>query len=706
MLPTNLTSLEFDDIKSSIKSYLKTRSEFTDYDFEGSALTYLIDTLSYNTYYTAFTANMLVNESFIQSASIRSNIASIAKLLGYTPRSVTASRAEIDMHINTSPDTNGLYPTYVEIQAGPVVYAGGFSFNLLSSVIVPVTSTTGVADAKKLTLYEGTLVTYEYTVDTFQRQRFVLPNENVDTSTLQVYVLPNKSSTARDIYTKAEDPTVLNGTSRIYWLSEGTDYRYEVIFGDGIIGRKLQDGEIIIFKYIVSTGNQANDIVSYSFGGVLKDSEGNQLSSADVDIELVSSSRCGSDRETVESIKYNAPRYYAAQGRAVTATDYETLVKQVYRDTDTATAFGGEKLTPPVWGRVYIALRTTSGVKLNDATKDEIAKKMQKYTVGALETVIIDPDYLYIVIRMFLTYDPNKTSLNASDIYAKAQKAVTDFAAQSGLNNFGGSFSSAKLIRAVSLADPSVEGVSLQNILLKYVETPANTRNIHQVKFGTELLDSGPSNSSLVCDKESILQGGPFITDDRPDVYQYFTDDGKGNLVSYILDSGGKTITNDNFGTVDYSTGALAVGPVNIIGDGNNSPTPVVDGDDTTGLTTVTPGAGAGGGGGGSAAGTGAGAGSGAGGTTTYIVPNVGLSVPVIAIPSNSSTLLPSTPGTLLDIAIPDITIAIVGTTPPPTMPLNNINPGLYITAPSIVDTGAPPSIGNIPVTIIPSNCF
>jgi hypothetical protein len=627
---------------------------------------------------------MLVNESFLQSASIRSNIASIAKLLGYTPRSVTSARVVVDMHIQTVADTNGLYPTYVEIQKGPVIFAGGYSFNALSPRVIPVTSTTGEAEVKDLTFYEGTLVTYEYVVDTFQRQRFILPNENIDTSTLQVYVLPNKSSTSKDIYIEAKDPTVLDSTSRIYWLSEGTDYRYEVIFGDGVIGRKLQDGELIVFEYLVSSGGGANDIVQFSYGGVIEDSEGNTIASEDVDVDLISSSRCGSDRETVESIKYNAPRYYAAQGRAVTSTDYETLVKQVYRDTAAASAFGGEKLTPPVWGKVYIALKTTSGVKLNNATKDDIAKKLQKYTVGALETVIVDPDYLYIVIRMFLTYDPNKTSLNSADIYAKAQKAVNDFGNQSGLNNFDGAFSSAKLIRAVSLADPAVEGVSLQNILLKYIETPSNTRNIHKVNFGTEILDSGPSNTTGTCDKESVIRGGPFITDDRPDVYQYFTDDGRGNLYSYIIDSGGTIVTNPNFGSVDYGTGEINAGPVTIIGDGNQSPTPVGDDEDTTGSTTV--------------------GGGGAGGVK-YIVPSGIMTIPIIAIPSNSSSLLPSTPGTLLSIAVPEITIAITGTQPPPTMPLNNIDPGKFIIPPTVTVDGTGTST-TIPVTTLPTNCF
>lgn len=683
MQPTNLTSLNFEDIKASIKTYLRTRDEFTDYDFEGSALGYLIDILAYNTYYTSFTSNMLINEAFIQSASIRSNIASIAKMLNYLPKSITSAKACIQVEVQTTLCSDGQYPSYVTIARGPVLGSGGYQFNALTEKVA-VVDNYGKAVFDKFLVYEGTLVEYEYVVDTFQRQRFVIPNEDVDIDTLQVFVRPNTQSTNIDSYIKAEDITDLTSTSRIYHINEGPDLRYELFFGDGVIGRKLQDGEVILLRYAISNGSAANDIQNFFYAAQIEDSCGKIYGSEDVTVTILERAQLGSDRETVESIKYNAPRWFATQNRAVTTIDYETIARKVYPATAAVVAFGGENISPPTYGKVYLALRSVTGAKLNNATKDDISKAMQKYTVGALETVVIDPDYLYIVANVFATFDQNKTSLSNSEIQKKTLDAIDSFADQSGLNNFSGAFSSAKLIRAVSLADPSIEGVSVQIVLLKYIETEPNTENSHTIQFGTEILDSAPSNEDTICDKEPVLQGGPYYTSDQPNIPQYFTDDGSGNIYSYIDDGGTKIITNDNFGTVDYTTGELTIGPVNIVGDATNPPEALDPTVDTTNLTTIdgpdpstTP----------SAPG---GPAPSQVGPTTYAITTDPLTIPVVAIPANSNTILPTTPGTI--IAFPDttVTIAPLGTTPPPSVPLNNINPGQFTTPPPVTINIAP----------------
>lgn len=677
MQPTNLTSLNFEDIKASIKSYLRTRDEFTDYDFEGSALSYLIDVLAYNTYYTSFTSNMLINESFIQSASIRGNIASIAKMLNYLPKSITSAKACIQVEVQTTVCSDGQYPTYVTIDRGPVLGSGSFQFNALTEKVATVDNF-GKAVFDKFLVYEGTVVEYEYVVDTFQRQRFVIPNEDVDIDTLQVFVRPNSQSTNIDSYIKVDDITELDSTSRIYHISEGPDLRYELFFGDGVIGRKLQDGEVILLRYAISSGSAANDIQNFFYAAKIQDSCGKVYGSEDVTVTILERAQLGSDRETVESIKYNAPRWFATQNRAVTTTDYETIARKVYPATAAVVAYGGENISPPTYGKVYLAIRSVTGSKLNDATKDDIAKGMQKYTVGALETVVVDPDYLYIVSNVFATFDQNKTSLSNSEIQKKTLDAIDSFAKQSGLNNFSGSFSSAKLIRAVSLADPSIEGVSVQTTLLKYIETLPNTENSQTIQFGTEILDSAPSNEDAICDKEPVIQGGPYYTSDSPGTPQYFTDDGSGNIYSYVDDGGTKVITNDNFGTVDYTTGELTVGPVNIVGDANNPPEPIDPEVDTTDLNTLQ----------GPDSGTIPGqtpTDTGTTGTpTTYVITSDPLSIPVVVIPANSNTILPTTPGTIMAFPDSTITIAPLGTTPPPSVPLNNINPGQFTTPPAV----------------------
>jgi len=692
MQPTNLTSINFDDIKSSIKSYLRTRTEFTDYDFDGSALSYLIDILAYNTYYSAFTANMLINESFIHSATMRSNIAAIAKMLNYVPKSRTSAKVCIKLTIPKAtlcPDTT--YPLSVTLDRGPVLAAKSFVFNTLTERTVQVDSL-GVAVFDKMLLYEGTLVDFEYTVDTFRRQRFVIPNSDVDIDTLQVFVKPNAQSTSIDSYIESTNITDVDSTSRIYHINEGPDLRYEIFFGDGTIGRKLKDGEIIILRYAVSSGEAANDVLNATYVGRLVDSCGHEYDADEIDIEILGKSQEGSERESVESIKYNAPRFFAAQNRAVTTTDYETLVRKVYPNTTAAVAYGGENLKPAVYGKVFISLATVSGQKLNDTIKDEISKGMQKYTVGALEVVVKDPIYLYIIARIFVTFDQNKTSLTNAQIQNKAIEAAEQFAKQSNLNNFSGIFSTTKLIKAVSLADPSIDGVSTQTLLLKYIETNPNIVDSHQVLFGTELLDSAPSQKNVACDKEGVIQGGPLYVDSDPDKPLFFTDDGKGKIYLYYDDGGNKVVVEPNFGTVNYKTGEVNVGPVNIVGDGNNVPQLLDPDADTEGLTTI-PGPGADGGGVGDGGGGGEGAGGddtgtgggGGGGSNNFGIGSNPLSIPVVAIPANSSTILPTTPGTIMAFPTVDITVAPITATPPPTIPLNNINPGQFITPPPVV---------------------
>jgi hypothetical protein len=627
MQPNNLTALNYDDIKASIKSYLRTRDEFSDYDFEGSTLSYLIDILAYNTYYSAFTANMLINEAFIQSATTRGTIAKLAKLLNYVPKSITSARTCVDLTVQTSL-CNGEWPRTATLTKGAVLAGNGFVFHTLSDVTVPV-STTGEAKFEKQVLYEGAALTFEYVVDTFERQRFFVPNEDADISTLRVSVRPNEQSTEIDTYNEVDKVTDLDETSRIYYINESDDMRYEVFFGDGVIGRKLQDGEVVTLEYLVSNGDEANDIQEFTFVGEVEDTCPTLYAGNQVQVTVRESSQDGAERETVESIKYNAPRAYSAQNRAVTTKDYETIVRKVYGNTDSAVAYGGDKLDPPVYGKVYVALKTKSGTKLNNATKLAIAKDLQPYSMASIEAEIVDPDEVYVATKIFTTYDPNKTALVASDIAAKVNDALEEFADQTGLNNFGGSFNQAGLVRAVSLADPAIQAVSVQTVILKYVVPVTNLTNQEKIKFGVPVFDSAPTQTGGTgtgtgggydptrCNKEPVVRGGPFYTADRPGTPSFFEDDGYGNIYSYINDGNTKVPTNSEFGNIDYDTGNVSIGPVAIIGDGRFPPARLDDQDEPTNANNVvTIGNNTGGGTGTGGTGTGTG-GTGTGGTGT-----------------------------------------------------------------------------------------
>ena len=314
MQPNNLTALDFEEVKASIKSYLRTRKEFTDYDFDGSTLSYLIDTLAYNTYYTAFNANMAMNEAFLPSATVRDNIVNVAKLLNYVPKSIISSKGCLKLEIQTN-QTNGSYPSNITLKKGPVATGGNYVWNILEDTTIEVNTTTGIATFDNLMIYEGTIVTFNYIVNTFASQVYRIPSEDADIDTLKVRVKANESATASDLYNLVDTVTNLTATTRVYFLAEGEDQRYEIRFGDDSVGRKLKDGEVIVLEYLVTAGKEANEITGFSFVGTMRDNLGVAYGPNSVDLTTKDRSQLGSVAESPESIKYNAPRYYSAQYR-------------------------------------------------------------------------------------------------------------------------------------------------------------------------------------------------------------------------------------------------------------------------------------------------------------------------------------------------------------------------------------------------------
>ena len=674
MQPNNLTALDFEDIKASIKSYLQTRNEFTDYEFEGSALSYLVDTLAYNSYYSSFMANMSMNEAFLSSSTVRDNIVNIAKILNYTPRSIKASTAYLHLTIQTR-QTSGSYPNNITLLKGPVATGGNFTWNLLEPITVIVDQTTGIASMRCVKIQEGSLINYSYLVNTFAKQRYYIPTPSADTSTLSVKVRPNETSTASDVYNLVEDITTVSSTDRIYFLSEGEDTRYEIFFGDGVIGRKLGDGEVIDLEYLVTAGSLANEISSFSFVGRFTDSNGATYNSNDVSFTVAESSKFGDAAETVESIKFNAPRSYAAQNRAVTAQDYETITKKVYENAAAVVAYGGDEIYPPVYGKVYIAIKTKTGAKLNDTTKKQIAQNLRQYAMASIEPVVKDVDSIYVYPKIFVTYDPACSGRSISNISANVQAGINDWGLQTNINNFNGAFSTSKLQRSVALSDRCISDVSTQISLLKYMNPTVAETNTYCISTGSGIYDSAPGQSSGdggdSCKKEPVIKSGKFRTLDRPTVDQYFEDDGFGNLVSYYNSGNRKIITNNKIGTVDYSSGQICFGPANIIGAGGNN-LPV---DTTTGEVD----------------------------TSDQAKANLGdISIPVSIIPSNNSTITTPSPDTIIEVIIPEISVVPIGTSLPSNIPLNSLTPEIFEVVPTTLDL---PDISN-PGNLANTSCF
>lgn len=656
MIPTDLTAMDFNSIKASIKDYLRTRPEFTDFDFEGATLSYLIDVLAYNTYYTAFNANMAVNESFLSSATIRDNVVSIAKLLDYTPRSSRAAKTCISFSVQTEL-FNGVFPQFSTLKKGVVVTGGDYNFVTLQDVSVN-TDNTGLSTFNKIVAYEGTLLTHSYTVSSFKKQKYVIPSDKVDTSTLQVTVKQNAQSTQEDVYVLATDVTTLDAESRVYFLTETEDLRYELNFGDNVIGRKLEDGEVINITYVRTHENIANDINTFDFVGTIVDQYNRPISDIEGDLLVNERSQLGDAPESVSEIKFSASRAYTTQLRAVTAQDYAFITKKVYENAQSVIAFGGDQLSPPIYGKVYVAVKTKTGNTLNNATKLQISKNLQQYAMASIEPVIIDPEFLYIPTNLFVFYDPTKTSKSISELQNLVLGSLEQFANQENINNFGSTFSLSKYEKAITLADNAIDSASVQTTLLRYMKPKKDTVDTYCTDFGSPIYDSNPSNDSGggggigdggdsgddgggsgddggggngggVCYKEPVILSGQFITTDRPDVVQYFEDDGFGNLRTYYNSGSSKIYTNNEAGTVDYGSGKICFGPVSI--------TEPID------------------------------------------------QLPVQIIPTNISTVTPATPGTVISLPIPNITVVPIGTLPPPTIPLNNLTPDQFQQLPATI---------------------
>ena len=548
-----VSDFDFDDIKANLKSFLQNQSEFQDYDFEGSGFAVLLDLLAYNTHYLGFNANMLANEMYLDSADIRKNIVSLAKMLGYTPTSPKSATATVDILFNNISSAT----TTIEMAKGTAFTTsiGGDTFQFVTNALHTVAAENGVYRFSNIILNEGTLVNFKYTVDsTDPDQRFVIPSINADTSTLKVSIQNSASDTATSTYTVATGITSLNQTSKVYFLQEMEDGKFEIYFGDDVIGNKLDDGNIVELEYIVSNKAEANGASTFTLSG-------NIDGFSDVTLTTASIAQGGSDAQTKESIRYNAPLQYSAQDRAVTTTDYETIVQSIYPNAQSVTAWGGEDDETPVYGVVKIAIKAASGSILTDITKQSIVTKLKKYNVASVRPEIVDPEITKLLLTTNVKYD-NKTTTKTSDTLRSAVLTTLTNYNNNTLTKFEGVFRFSKVTGLIDNTDSSILS-NITNLKIRKDFQPALAASTKYNVFFRNALYNPHSGHNMSAG--GILESSGFkISGDTTTIF-YLDDDGAGNVRRYSLSGSTRLYANTTQGIINYDTGAITVNSLSVL---------------------------------------------------------------------------------------------------------------------------------------------
>ena len=547
-----VSELDFDNIKTNLKTFLQGQSEFQDYDFEGSGFAVLIDMLAYNTHYLGFNANMLANEMYLDSADIRKNIVSLAKMLGYTPTSAKASNAVLSVKVNNVPNTT----TSLTMAKGTVFTTSvdGTSYQFVTNQSYTIQPNAGVFQFDNVNIFEGTLVTFKYTVDSNDvDQKFIIPSNNADTSTLKVSLQTSASDTTTEVYSLANSYSGLTDVSKSYFLQESDDERYEVYFGDGILGKKPVDGNIVILEYVVTNKTEANSASSFTLSG---DIDG----FSDVTITTTTNAANGAEPQTKESIRYNAPLQYTAQDRAVTSKDYETIVKSVYANAQSVSAWGGEDDETPQYGVVKIAIKPISGSTLTNSTKESIKAQLKKFNVVSVRPEFVDPETTTILLTSNVKYNEQTTTKTSDTIKSNVITTLTNYNTNT-LNQFDGVFRYSKIIGLIDNTDTSIVS-NITTVKIRKDFTPLiGTSTRYDIYFRNALYNPHSGHNSA---SGGILSSTGFKIDGDADTIYFLDDDGQGNVRRYSLSGSTRTYANNTQGTIDYSTGAVTVNSLNV----------------------------------------------------------------------------------------------------------------------------------------------
>ena len=548
-----VSEFDFDDIKTNLKTFLQSQSEFQDYDFEGSGFAILLDLLAYNTHYLGFNANMLANEMYLDSADVRKNIVSIAKMLGYTPTSPKSPLASIDVTLNNVTGS----PATVTAAKGTAftTTVDGQTYQFITNALQTISPDAGVYKFSNLSVYEGTLVTFKYTVDsTDVDQKIVIPSVDADTSTLKVSVQNSASDTTTSTYTLATGITSISSTSKVYFLQEQEDGKFEVYFGDGVLGASLTDGNIIILEYIVTNKTEANGASSFTLST-------NIGGFTDVSISTVSSAQGGSEAQTKESIRFNAPLQYSAQDRAVTTSDYESLVKSIYPNAQSVSAWGGEDEENPVYGVVKVAVKAASGSTLTNTTKTDIVTQLRKYNIASVRPEIVDPEITKILLTTNVKYDEKATTKTSNTIKSDVTTTITNYSSDT-LSQFDGVFRFSKLSSLIDATDTSIlSNITTLKIRKDFTPTLGSSTK-YNVYFRNALYNPHSGHNS---DAGGILESSGFkISGDSSTVF-YLDDDGQGNVRRYSFSGATRVYANNTQGTIDYDTGAITINSLSVL---------------------------------------------------------------------------------------------------------------------------------------------
>lgn len=571
-----VSSLDYADIKATLIDYLKRNSDFTDYDFEGSTLSAVVDLLAYNTYYTAFNTTMAVNENFLSSASLRDNIVKVAKQLGYTPKSTTSSEAFVQLKVDftaLAAIDQRLVPSFLTLKKGNCFISSNpdsrqetFQFATLEDVVSPVTNnicliSNVVNDQLKVT--EGIYLTTTYLVDnTTPNQKFIIPTTNVDTTSIRVSVREAANSTNKENYTLAENILDITSEHKVFFVQETDDSQYELLFGDGVLGKKLSDNNVIEVSYLVSSGETANKLKNFVFSGEIYDESLSRILTG-ITTTVVSGSEGGDDIETETVIKRNAPKFYSSQNRAVTLDDYKVITQRLYSAIADIIVYGGETEEPPEYGRVKIAIKPKFSDSLSNSTKRDILTKLKKFTVASVTPVIVDPSIVDVLVNSKIYYRSTDTNLTHEQLRNVVIENLTQYRDTNSINKFGGRIRKSKITTVIDAAERSISG-NVSAISLRKKVKPALSTNAHYL-----LCYKNPFRK--FCDNKTNISSTVFRTVNFPNDDSYMENTEDGTIRIYTIDSNTATkkILIDNVGKVDFVKGDVTINQINFVSGSN-----------------------------------------------------------------------------------------------------------------------------------------
>ena len=579
---TQFTSLDFDDIKAQIKDFLRSNSNFSDFDFEGSNFSVLIDTLAYNTYINAFNANLVANESFLDSATIRENVISLARNIGYVPRSKTAATATIRLNDVNVGTTNDSTTKFLQLRSGLVcvgsaentTYRFSIPDDVISTRIKDIGGTSFAQFDEPITIHEGTYLQRVYRVDTSQDQRFILDSPNIDSSTIRVFVSGPADTTIGRKYSMVDNILNIDKNSEIFLAQEVQDEKYEILFGDGLFGRKLENGSIVTVRYIVTEGETGNGAANFSFQGSFTKSDGTLFTPSDsISVTTVTNASNGAEVEDVSSIKYFAPRLYSAQYRAVTPRDYEAIIGTIFPQTESVAVVGGEELNPPQFGKVQISIKPKNGTFVSDFDKSQIKNKLKSYAIAGINSEIVDLKLLYVEIDSTIYYNPSQVA-SAASLRTSVVSGLNEYADNVELNKFGGRFKYSKVSTLIDRIDNGITSNITKVIVRRDLKALLNQFAQYELCFGNKF-NINPAGFNIKSTGFTIngFNEIAYLTDVPKKTASGALDGSHQGTISVVSKNnrGEQRVIVKDAGLVDYKKGEVILNTINITSTVNDN---------------------------------------------------------------------------------------------------------------------------------------